>query len=85
MLFKHDLVPIHAEPLYRLADNPEAGVPTVRNKLGGHGQGAEQIEVPDYVAAYALHLTATNILLLVNAEEFALIGPTRIKKHLPTL
>ena len=47
----------------------ESGVPTVRNKLSGHGQGAEEINVPDYIAAYALHLTASNILLLAKADE----------------
>ncbi|NOJ80219.1 STM4504/CBY_0614 family protein [Myxococcus xanthus] len=45
----------------------EAGVPTIRNKLGGHGQGEEPVEVPGYLASYALHLTATNIVMLVEA------------------
>lgn len=47
----------------------EAGVPTVRNKLGGHGQGEKVLEVPAYFAAHILHLTAANILLLVEAEQ----------------
>ena len=47
----------------------ESGVPTVRNRLGGHGQGAKQTAVPDYMAAYALHLTASNILMLAKADE----------------
>ena len=46
----------------------ESGVPTVRNKLAGHGQGRQIIEVPQHIAAYALHLTASNILLLANAD-----------------
>ncbi|SOE91854.1 hypothetical protein SAMN05414139_04537 [Burkholderia sp. D7] len=45
----------------------ESGVPTVRNRLGGHGQGAEPVSVPDYMARYALNLTAANILLLMEA------------------
>lgn len=45
----------------------EAGLPTTRNKLAGHGQGATPRDIPDYLAAYALHLAATNILLLVQA------------------
>lgn len=45
----------------------EAGVPTVRNKLGGHGQGEAPVEVPGYLAAYALHLTATNLVMLLEA------------------
>lgn len=47
----------------------ESGVPTVRNRLGGHGQGPEKIIVPEYIAAYALHLTASNIVLLARAER----------------
>ena len=47
----------------------ESGVPTVRNKYGGHGQGSEVVEVQPHFASYALHLTAANILLLVEAEK----------------
>ena len=43
----------------------ESGVPTIRNKNGGHGQGEEPVEVPRELAEYALHLTAANIVLLV--------------------
>lgn len=47
----------------------ESGIPTVRNKKGGHGQGAEISSVPDHLASYTLHLTATNLLFLVNCDE----------------
>ncbi|MFW0004452.1 MAG: STM4504/CBY_0614 family protein [Coxiella endosymbiont of Dermacentor nuttalli] len=47
----------------------ESGVPTIRNKEGGHGQGHEVKEVPEYLASYALHLTATNLLFLIKCEE----------------
>ncbi len=46
----------------------ESGLPTVRNKLGGHGQGPETIMVPEYLARYALNLAASNILLVVEAD-----------------
>lgn len=46
----------------------ESGVPTVRNKLAGHGQGPTVRAMPDYIASYVLHLTATTILLLANAD-----------------
>jgi hypothetical protein len=46
-----------------------SGVPTVRNKQAGHGQGAEPVDVPEYLAAYVLHLTASNIVLLVEAYK----------------
>lgn len=47
----------------------ESGVPTVRNKVGGHGQGVEIMEVPEYLVAYTLHATAANILLLAEADK----------------
>ena len=45
------------------------GAPTLRNKLSGHGQGREEVPVPEYMAACALHLTASNILFLAKANE----------------
>lgn len=47
----------------------ESGIPTVRNKEGGHGQGAEVTSVPEHLASYTLHLTATNLLFLAKCEE----------------
>ena len=47
----------------------ESGVPTIRNKNGGHGQGASSIIVPEYLARYTLNLTATTILFLVEADK----------------
>ena len=46
-----------------------SGVSTLRNRTAGHGQGPEIVQVPDYMAVYALNLTASNILLLVRADE----------------
>lgn len=45
----------------------ESGLPTVSNRLARHGQGLKRVSVPDYVAAYALHLTATNIVFVVES------------------
>jgi hypothetical protein len=45
----------------------ESGVPTVRNKLGGHGQGALVTTVSESTARFALHLTAANILFFAEA------------------
>ena len=47
----------------------ESGIPTLRNKEGGHGQGTVVTKVPEYLASYTLHLTATNLLFLANCEE----------------
>jgi hypothetical protein len=47
----------------------KSGVPTVRNKQAGHGQGTQPQHVPDYLASYVLHLTAANIVMLVEADK----------------
>ena len=52
----------------------EAGVPTGRNKLSGHGQGQAPQIVPDFVASYVLHMTASAILFLLQSEKLFLRG-----------
>ena len=47
----------------------EDGALTPRNQRSGHGQGSKIIPVPEYMAAYALHLAASNILFLAKANE----------------
>ncbi len=47
----------------------KSGLPEVRNEEGAHGQGATPRETPNYVAAYALHLAAANILFLAEAHK----------------
>lgn len=47
----------------------EAGLPTIRNKTSGHGQGEIEITLPSYMASYAINLAATNIVFLVNAYK----------------
>jgi hypothetical protein len=47
----------------------EAGVPTARNRLGGHGQGTQVVEVPAHLVAYVLHQTASAIVFQAEAER----------------
>jgi hypothetical protein len=71
VIFDHGLVaPSLSSHFTALRSVMESGLPTVRNKTSGHGQGSAPLEVPEYLAAYALHLAAANILLLVNAHKF---------------
>jgi hypothetical protein len=49
----------------------DSGVPMLRNRQSGHGQGTAVIEVPEYVAAFTLHLTASSIIFLLAAHEAA--------------
>ncbi|WP_390834051.1 DUF7014 domain-containing protein, partial [Calothrix parietina] len=56
-------------PTFQTSSNLESGIPTVRNKNAGHGQGSQSIAVPQHFAAYQLHLTASTILFLLEAEK----------------
>ena len=47
----------------------ESGVPTGRNKVSGHGQGDNTDEVPNYLVAYMLHMTASTIVFLAEADS----------------
>jgi hypothetical protein len=47
----------------------ESGVPTARNQMSGHGDGTKPIEVPQYLAAYCLHMTASTLVFLIEAEK----------------
>lgn len=46
----------------------ESSIPTGRNRLGGHGQGAVATSVPTHLVAYMLHMTASAIVFLAEAE-----------------
>ncbi|WP_395642394.1 STM4504/CBY_0614 family protein [Rudaea sp.] len=68
--FTNGLIPAYLDSQFAsLRALLESGVPTIRNKNGGHGQGADPIAVPEYIARYALNLTATSSLFLVEAHN----------------
>ena len=68
--FSKELIPNYLQSQFTgLRSLLESGIPTLRNRLGGHGQGADKIEVDDYVAGYALNLTASNLFFLMSADK----------------
>jgi hypothetical protein len=70
VLFDKNMVPpFWAQHFSALRATLESGVPTARNRLGGHGQGTEVVDVPTYLVAYVLHQTASAIVFLVEAEK----------------
>lgn len=70
IMFEKEVIPDFMQSHFSaLRSVLESGVPTVRNRLSGHGQGTDAITVPDYIAAYALHLTASNILMLSRSDQ----------------
>lgn len=67
--FEQGLIPDYLQSQFSaLRTTLEAGVPTIRNRAGGHGQGSDPVEVPKYLAAYAMHLAASAINFLVAAH-----------------
>lgn len=72
VIFDNNLIPAYLLSHFTaLRNSLESGLPTLRNKTSGHGQGEEVVELPEYFAAYALHLAAVNIVFLVKAYENA--------------
>ena len=72
VLFSNALIPREMQSHFTaLRSTLESGVPTVRNPAGhgAHGQGIVPVVVPDYLAAYCLNLTASNIVLMMEAHN----------------
>ncbi len=70
--FQNGLVPTFTQNQFTSLQNLlESGIPTIRNKLGGHGQGQTPQKVDDEMVRYALNLAGTNIIFLV--EQSGLI------------
>ncbi|HEX3496287.1 MAG TPA: hypothetical protein VHT02_03775 [Methylocella sp.] len=57
------------KPFDQLLAVLKSGLPQIRNNEGSHGQGSAPKRVPTHVAAYALHLAATNIVFLVECMK----------------
>lgn len=67
VLLDNNFIPQYLQTHFnQLCNTLENGLPTVRNKNGSHGQGLEEIDIPEYMAKYALNLCATNIVFLVD-------------------
>jgi hypothetical protein len=68
--FKNELVPTFTQNQFTSLQNlVESGVPTIRNKLGGHRQGEVPKNVDDTMTRYALNLTGSNILFLIEQSQ----------------
>jgi hypothetical protein len=60
--FQQGLVPTFTQNQFTSLQNLlESGIPTIRNKLGGHGQGQVPQKVDDSMTRYGLNLTGTNL------------------------
>lgn len=69
VLFDNHLLPSPLESYFGgIRSVLQSGVPTLRNRQSGHGQGSAISVVPAYIAAFTLHLTASNIVFLLSAH-----------------
>jgi hypothetical protein len=65
-----ELIPSYNEAhLNSLTSVLTSGIPTLRNKNGGHGRGEIARNVKPEVVAYGLHLTASAMVMLVGLQE----------------
>jgi AbiJ N-terminal domain 4 len=64
-----DLIPSYWQSQYNaLTSLLTSSVPTGRNKVSAHGQGASPTTVSDHLVAYVLHMTAASIVFLAETE-----------------
>ena len=67
-VFKKGLIPSELQShFHSLKNTLLEGVPSKRNQFSGHGTVSTPRQVPAYLAAYALNMTASAIVLLAEA------------------
>ncbi|AQS47065.1 hypothetical protein BMG03_04075 [Thioclava nitratireducens] len=67
--FNHGLVPTYLQTQFTsLKSLLESGVPTVRNKTSGHGQGVSVQNPDEHLTSFALYMTAINIKFLIECD-----------------
>lgn len=70
IVFEHNLIPDYLQTYFAgIRSVLESGIPTIRNKTSGHGQGPIPTVVPDHFATFALHITASSIVLLIECHK----------------
>jgi hypothetical protein len=70
ILIENGLIPSYLESHFGgLRSAMESGLPTIRDKTAGHGQGPKPTAIPEHFAAYALNLAAANIVFLVKSYK----------------
>jgi AbiJ N-terminal domain 4 len=68
-ILKKELIPKYNDQHLHGLKNILVSVSTPRNKEAGHGQGENVKQVSEYLAGYVLHITASNIVFLVEAYK----------------
>lgn len=67
---KQNLIPeFWQEQFTSLSNLLSSGVPSGRNRISGHGQGPDIKNAPEHLVSYVLHMTASAIVFLAEAEK----------------
>lgn len=69
VLLSKELIPQYWQEQLQALEKCLLGLATLRNKNAGHGTGSEVRETPLHLAAYALHLAASNIVFLIESHN----------------
>ncbi|MBE5321494.1 hypothetical protein IM793_20190 [Pedobacter sp. MR2016-19] len=68
--FANNLIPSFTQNQFSSLQNLlTTGIPTIRNKVGGHGQGQVPQKVDDELTRYGLNLTGANIIFLIEQSS----------------
>lgn len=68
--FNNGLLPTYQQTQYAALINLlESGIPTLRNKIAGHGQGKDNIIVENETTRYGLNITGSSIIYLIDLSE----------------
>lgn len=69
-IFQREILPPYlTSEFHSLRSILVSGLPTVRNKTSGHGQGNVRKDVPNAMVDFCVNLTAANINLLARAND----------------
>lgn len=70
ILFTNKLVPSYTQNQFTSLRNLlESGIPTLRNKLGGHGQGKNPVQVDSEITRFGLNLTGTCLIFIIEQSK----------------
>ena len=68
-LYEHDVLYAHTEDFTTTLRQILQGLPTIRNKQSGHGQGLDTIKIHKSYAGLSLHLAGSFIVFLINRYD----------------
>lgn len=67
--FDNDLVPTDMKSEFTSLNSLlQSGIPPIRNNFAGHGEGGEERIVKDYLARYAINVTGSCIIFVIEAS-----------------